>query len=111
MKQIKSSPVVVYLKTGKAAINRADPEPKRGPEPFHKGCREEGPPAVRKEVDPDSHRSAWVSAFGKRLKIDEQKGFYLDGRPISLDALMLETNRIRKAHGLAAVGRNPKWIP
>jgi hypothetical protein len=110
MKQIKSSPVVVYLKTGKAAVNRADPEPKRGPEPFHKGCREEGPPAIRKEIEPDSINSAWIGAFGDRLKI-EQKDFYLDNRPIGLDALMLETNRIRKAHGLAPVGRNPKWIP
>lgn len=118
-KPTKSRPVVVYLSTGKSKIKRTvhagdkdrKPLTKKSHEPHHIGGRAEGPPAIRKEVDPDSVRSAWVSAFGLRLKIDHHKGFYLDGRPASLDTLMLETNRIRKAHGLDPVGRNPRWMP
>jgi hypothetical protein len=115
----KPSPVVLYLPTGLSKIKRTmseegkrrNPLPKKTPGPHHVGGRAEGPPAIRKEVDPESIRSAWIGAFGGRLKIDEQKGFYLDGRPITLDTLMTETNRIRKTHGLAPVGRNPRWMP
>jgi hypothetical protein len=66
---------------------------------------------MRREVDPDSHRTALIGAFGGRLKIDDQRGFLLDERPINLDPLMLEMNRIRKANGLAPVGKKPEWLP
>lgn len=109
MKPPKTPPVVVHLKRLKAA--KSAPARKPGPPLYHKGGRQEGPPAIRREVDAESHRAAWVGAFGSRLRIDEKRGFFLDGVPIILDDLMLETNRIRKANGLAPVGRNPKWFP
>ena len=108
MKRPISNPVVILFKKRKS--DAKEPTPKRGPEPCHRGSRQEGPPAIRKEVDPESIRSAWVAAFGKRLRIDEQKGFYLDGYPVTLDHLMTETNRVRKAYGMEPVGRNPKWF-
>jgi hypothetical protein len=118
-KPTKSRPVVVYLPKGLSKIKRAVPAEgkarkpltKKSHEPHHAGGKMEGPPAIRKEVEPDSIRLAWIGALGGRLKIDQEKGFYLDGRPVSLDDLMLETNRIRKANGMEPVGRNPRWLP
>lgn len=109
MKPPKTPPVVIHLKRPKVA--KSVPAQKPGAPPYHKGGRAEGPPAIRKEVDPESIRSAWLSAFGKRLSIDGESGFWLDGLPVSLDHLMLETNRVRKANGLAPVGKKPEWLP
>lgn len=114
-KPTKTVPIVLRFKKWKALVQRTAPDngmrrgPKR-PEPHHYGSREEGAPAIRREVDPESIRSAWISAFGRRLKINEQTGFFLDGKPITLDELMIETNRLRKANGIEPVGRNPKWL-
>lgn len=115
--RIKSNPTVVKLKSRSASITRTIPDsgqprgPKKPGHAFHTGSKYEGPPAIRKEVDPDSIASARVSALGKRFRIDSERGFFLDDVPASLDAVMLETNRIRKANGLAPVGKKAEWMP
>ncbi|OWK35420.1 hypothetical protein [Fimbriiglobus ruber] len=105
----KSTPIVVHLRKRK----KVSPEgsQKKRHEPAHRGGCQEGPPAVRKEVDPDSLRNAWSIAFGFRLRIDDRMGFLLDGYPIGLDDLMLETNRIRRAKNMPPVGKKPGWLP
>ncbi|OWK39529.1 hypothetical protein [Fimbriiglobus ruber] len=105
----KSLPVVILLSKRKRV--RPEESQKKRHEPAHRGGRQEGPPAIRTEVDPDSLRNAWIAAFDRRLRIDHEKGFWLDGRPIGLDDLMLETNRIRKAKKLPPVGKKPGWLP
>ncbi|OWK42040.1 hypothetical protein [Fimbriiglobus ruber] len=105
----KSSPIVIHLSKGKRATPQASQ--KKRHEPDHRGGCQEGPPAIRKEVDPDSLRNAWAIAFGGRLRIDDRMGFLLDGRPIGLDDLMLETNRVRKAKRMPPVGKKPGWLP
>jgi hypothetical protein len=76
----------------------------------HIGTRAEGPPARRDLVDPDAIRTAWRDAFGARLRINDERGFWLDGEPIALDDLMRETNRIRKERSQKPVGRKPEWL-
>jgi hypothetical protein len=99
-----SRPTVVYLKPRKASRDRTPPLTK--PQ-FRLPLL---PPVISTEIEPESHRTAMVGALGKRLRIDEQKGFFLDGVPINLDPLMRETNRIRRANGLSPVGKNPRWL-
>jgi hypothetical protein len=106
---MKKEPIVIYLKRGKH-IAQNPPKKRRFSNPVHRGGNADGPPADRKLADPDTIQSIWKTTFGQRLKTDDTKGFSLDGRPINLDDLMVETNRARKADGLPQVGKKADWF-
>jgi hypothetical protein len=112
---VRKEPVVIYLNRMKhvvqnPAIKRRSPKTPIRLGAIHRGGKADGPPADRNLADPDTIQSIWITVFGHRLRIDETKGFTLDGRPINLDELMIETNRNRKANGLPQVGKKPGWF-
>lgn len=49
-----------------------------------------------------------VTYLGNRLQ-ERPSGFWLDGRPVSLDTMMRECNRVRVGLGLAQIENNPAW--
>lgn len=100
------TPTVIYLNRCAAFATKA----KTGPGPFHRGEKmDRSPPSRHPDLDPDNYRLAWAKALGSRLRIDDRRGLMLDGRPVGLDQVMIETNRIRKSQGLLPVGKKPSW--
>jgi hypothetical protein len=108
MKPPKTPPVVIHLKrrTGKLTGAMLEAKPKPAAIPQHTA----GPSAPHREINIDSVQAAWVLAFGDRLKIDKDRGLWLDKLPINLGELMIRTNRWRKDRDMPQVGKNPQWL-
>jgi hypothetical protein len=60
-----------------------------------------GPPADRNPGDAGNQRAMLFETFGGRLRIDEQRGFFLDGRPIDYRDLMRKAKQLRITSGLS----------
>ncbi|HZZ77466.1 MAG TPA: hypothetical protein VFE62_03045 [Gemmataceae bacterium] len=72
-----------------------------------------GPPAEKvTPVNPESIHGAWIGLreFGHHVDFSDTAGLKLDGQHISLDKLMIFTNRIRREKGLPPVGRKKEWV-
>jgi hypothetical protein len=107
-------PKVVWLRPPR--IQPANPAKKKPPPkthyaPTHRGGDASGPPADRNVADPDSIRAAWTGlrTFGHHVDFECRTGLRLNGKPITLDELMIFTNRIHKMNGLPQVGKKPEW--
>lgn len=50
-----------------------------------------------------------VTYLGSRLE-ERPSGFWLDGRPVSLDTMMRECNRVRVAMGMEQVRGSDRWL-
>jgi hypothetical protein len=106
MKKPKTPPVVIRLKRRAGKLTGATPVAKPKPSPPERFA---GPPAPCREIDTDSVQAAWTLAYGDRLKIDKERGLWLDSLPIKLGELMIRTNRWRKERNMPQVGKNPSW--
>ncbi|WP_435008014.1 hypothetical protein P12x_005281 [Tundrisphaera lichenicola] len=42
--------------------------------------------------------------------VEKPTGFWLDGVPVNLDALMQAANAVVKANGAEQLGHNPRWL-
>jgi hypothetical protein len=51
------------------------------------------------------------SRFSERTLPDGSTSYFLDGGPTSLDAFMLEANRVAAAKGDAMLTVNRRWVP
>ena len=90
-------PIIVHLK--------AAPPPARPPEePKSPPARQEASP--KPKVNPLALAHHWL----KRRLVEKESGFWLDGRPVSLDQVMRETNRVLKANGVEQVGTKGAWL-
>jgi hypothetical protein len=56
--------------------------------------------------NPVTVASRWL---GSRL-VEKPSGFWLDGRPVSLDTLMRATNEVLKGYGMPQVGVEKWWV-
>jgi hypothetical protein len=115
----KCTPTVVYLNRCKAfKAKQPQNPPKKNPSKkpartghaYHQESKLKAEPAARtSDADPDSLQLAIFTALRRRLRVDRDKGYVLDGRPVSYDTVMIETNRVRKANGLEQVGKKAEW--
>ena len=93
-------------------INRRDRSPgkkaKKPPEPKPVPKYQIFPAPFRPDPKPVS--LALSEVWGDRLVAHPEKGYVLDGRPVALDYLMLETNRVLKSWGMEQVGKKKEWL-
>lgn len=66
--------------------------------------RDPAPPKLRQ--NPLVFAKTWLMA----RYVEKPSGFWLDGVPVSLDALMRAANTAAKAQGAEQLGHNPKWL-
>jgi hypothetical protein len=69
------------------------------------GNREADSRAPKEKPNPLKVASVWL---GKRL-VEKPSGYWLDGVPVNLDAIMQATNQILKAEGVEQVTYCERW--
>lgn len=102
-----SSPKIIYLRP------RPETLPRRGNKTNYETGKKNGDPAPRNtESNPESIRGAWIELkqFGYHVEFNDPSGLKLNGRHISLDDLMILTNRVRRENGLPPVGKKKEWL-
>lgn len=80
--------------------DRSIPKPARQPAERH----DYTPPEV---ASPLTVAQRWL---GARLQDRGDRGYYLDGQPVKLHAIMRATNRVLKSCGMDQVGRDAGWL-
>ena len=84
--------------------------PARLSNPKHRGGKMNGPPADRGGYDPESFPNLLQLTWGSRLRIDPERGYLLDEKPINLDPLVKCTNVVRKHRGQPQIPGKREWL-
>lgn len=77
--------------------------------PVHRGGKINGPPAERDGCDLDSFQNLLQLTWGSRLRVDPERGYLLDEKPINLDPLVKCTNVVRKHRGQPQITGKREW--
>ncbi len=80
--------------------DRSIPKPQKLPAEHHDYTPKE-------QVSPLTAAQRWLS---ERLVDRGETGYFLDGRPAGLHAVMRATNRVLKSYGMDQVGKDPGWL-
>jgi hypothetical protein len=80
-------------------VDRSIPQPIRLPAEHHAYTPTE-------RASPVTTAQRWL---GDRLEDRGESGYYLDGQPAKLDAIMRATNRVLKRHGQEQVTNSASW--